>query len=213
MEVRKAGMPNGPKKFVNMNALTPSAMKKFCFAALLLLGSLYVCAQEGSEEGSGQNKFFAGGNFGLAFGRFTMVGLNPQVGYRFNRYLGAGLGLNLVYASQRERDPFTRQDYRKVVQGITGLNTFVRFYPTQRFLVQLQPEANYIFGKQIFYQPVKETYKLDAEIIPSFLVGGGMVTPTPRGAMLFTVMYDVVQNPASPYGSRPIVNVGYNFNF
>lgn len=196
-----------------MKNLILSTMKKLCFAAMLLMGSLSVFAQEGSEEGTGQSKFFAGGNFGLSLGRYTLVSLNPQVGYRFNRFLSAGLGLNMVYASQRERDPFTRQDYRKVVQGIAGLNTFVRFYPTQRFLVQVQPEANYIFGKQIFYQPVKETYKLDAEIIPSFLVGGGMVTPTPRGAMLFTVMYDVVQNPASPYGSRPIVNVGYNFNF
>jgi hypothetical protein len=188
-------------------------MKKFCLALLLLFGSLSGFAQEENDEGNQQNKFFAGGNFGLALGRFTMVNLNPQVGYRFNRYIGAGLGLNLVYASQRQRDPFTRQDYRKLVQGITGLNTFVRIYPTQRFLVQLQPEANYIFGKEIFYQPVKETYKIDAEIIPSFLVGGGMVTPMPKGAMLFTVMFDVVQNPASPYGNRPIVNVGYNFNF
>lgn len=188
-------------------------MKKFCLAALLLVGSLLVFAQEESEESTGQSKFFAGGNFGLSLGRYTLVSLNPQIGYRFNRYLSAGLGLNLVYASQRERHPFTRQDYRKVVQGITGLNTFVRIYPTQRFLVQLQPEANYIFGKEIFYQPVKETYTLNAEIIPSFLVGGGMVTPMPKGAMLFTVMFDVVQNQASPYGSRPIVNVGYNFNF
>ncbi len=196
-----------------MNSLIPSAMKKFCFAALLLMVNFSVFAQDGNEEGSGQSKFFAGGNFGLAFGRFTMINLNPQVGYRFNRFLGAGLGMNLVYTSLKERDPFTRQDHRRVVQGITGLNTFVRFYPAQRFLLQLQPEANYIFGKQIFYQPVKETYKLDAEIIPSLLVGGGLVTPTERGAMLFTVMYDVLQNTNSPYGNRPIVNVGYNFNF
>lgn len=186
-------------------------MKHYCFAILLLLFGFSAFAQD--EEESTSQKFFAGGNFGLSVGRYTLISLNPQVGYRFNRFLGAGLGLNLVYASQRERDPVTREDYRKVVQGITGLNAFVRFYPTQRFLVQVQPEANYIFGKQIFYQPVKETYKLDAEIIPSLLVGGGLVTPTGNGAMLFTVLYDVVQNPASPYGSRPIVNVGYNFNF
>jgi hypothetical protein len=100
-----------------------------------------------------------------------------------------------------------------VVQGITGLNTFVRFYPTQRFLIQVQPEANYIFGKEIFYQPVKQTYTLNAEIVPSLLIGGGLVTPTDKGAMLFTVMYDVIQDVNSPYGKRPIVNVGYNFNF
>ncbi len=177
--------------------------------AFLLGGSMAVVAQDESKE----SKFFGGGSFGLSFGRYTFLNVNPQVGYRFNRFLGAGMGLNLVYASQKEKDPFTRQDYRKTVQGITGLNAFVRLYPTQRFLVQVQPEANYIFGKEIFYQPVKESYKLDAEIIPSLLVGGGLVTPTANGAMLFTVMYDVLQNRASPYGSRPVVNVGYNIHF
>lgn len=185
-------------------------MKKLSLIALLLFGTLLLHAQD--EEAPKQNKFFAGGNFGLSLGRYTLINLNPQVGYRFNRFLGAGLGLNLVYASQKEKDAYGN-NYRKVVQGITGLNSFVRIYPIQQFMIQVQPEANYIFGKQIFYQPVKETYKLDAEIVPSLLVGGGLVTPTARGAMLFTLMYDVLQNPDSPYGNRPIVNVGFNVNF
>lgn len=187
-------------------------MKKILLLTIVSLSGIYVFAQ-GSDEDTKQDKFFAGGNFGLAFGRFTVINVNPQVGYRFNRYLGAGIGLNLLYASQKDKHPSTRQDLYKMVRGIAGMNTFVRFYPTQRFMVQVQPEGNYIFGKETFYQPQKQTYKLDAEIIPSVLVGGGMVTPTGRGAMLFTVMYDVMQNPASPYGNRPIVNVGYNFYF
>lgn len=184
-------------------------MKKLILSLGLLLGTTLAFSQD--EDGGKQSKFFGGGNFGLSLGRYTLVNLSPQVGYRFNRFLGAGLGMNLVYASQKEK--YNGQDYSKTIQGITGLNTFVRFYPIQHFMIQVQPEANYIFGKQIFYQPVKETYKLDAEIIPSLLVGGGLVTPAGRGAMLFTVMYDVLQDPNSPYGNRPIVNVGYNFNF
>ena len=188
-----------------------STMKKSILAAMFLLLATGAFSQS-SDEGPKQDKFFAGGNFGLSLGRYTLINLNPQVGYRFNRYLGAGIGMNLVYASQKEKDAYGR-DYHKVVQGITGLNAFLRLYPIQRILLQVQPEGNYIFGKQIFYQPVKETYKLDAEIVPSILVGGGLVNPTERGAMFLTVMYDVLQNPNSPYGNRPIVNVGYNFNF
>ena len=187
-------------------------MKKWNAVLVAVLISLSAMAQEEEgTEGSG-SKFFGGGNFGLSFGRYTLVSLNPQVGYRFNRFLGAGIGFNLVYASQKQKDVYGN-NYHKLVQGITGLNTFVRFYPTQRFMIQVQPEGNYIFGKEIYYQPVKETYKLDAEIIPSLLLGGGMVTPAGRGAMMFTVMYDVLQKPGSPYGNRPIVNVGYNFSF
>lgn len=188
-------------------------MKKLILSILVLVIHLSAVSQDEGSGGAKSDKLFAGGGFGLSFGRYTFINLNPQVGYRFNRFLGAGVGLNLVYASQKERDPFTREDYRKVVQGITGLNVFARFYPTQRIMLQVQPEGNYIFGKQIFYQPVKETYKLNAEIVPSLLVGGGLVTPTEKGALLMTVMYDIVQNANSPYGNRPIVNVGYNFNF
>ena len=190
-------------------SLTKSAVKNFSLATLLVFCSLATFAQA-EEEGAKRDRFFAGGNFGLSLGRYTLISLNPQVGYRFNRFLSAGLGMNLVYASQKEK--YNGADYSKTTQGITGLNTFVRFYPVQRFLVQLQPEANYIFGNVKYYNPPGK-YKLDAEIIPSFLVGGGLVTPTQRGAMLFTVMYDVLQNPNSPYGNRPIVNVGYNVNF
>jgi len=184
-------------------------MKKTVFTSLLgLLFSLSVFAQEENKE----TKLFAGGNFGLSFGSYTLINLNHQVGYRFNRFLGAGLGVNLLYASEKEKDALGN-DYRKVVEGITGLNAFVRFYPIQRILIQVQPEENYIFGKQIFYQPVKESYPIDAIIVPSILVGGGLATPTRNGAMLFTLMYDVLQNPNSPYGKKPIVNFGYNFNF
>lgn len=191
-------------------------MKKLCLSVGLLLCSLLLFSQD--ENGATQSKFFGGGNFGLTLGRYTLINLNPQVGYRFNRFLGAGLGMNLVYASQKEK--YNGQEYSKTVQGITGLNTFVRFYPIQNILIQVQPEANYTFGNTKYYmdqnfQPINPPFKskLDAEIIPSLLMGGGLATPAGRGAMLLTVMYDVLQDPNSPYGNRPIVNIGYNFNF
>lgn len=174
----------------------------------------YACsfALFAQDDESKPSRFFAGGNFGLSVGSYTLINLSPQIGYRFNKFLSSGLGINFQYASLKEKD-WAGRDYRKVVQGISGLNVFARFYPIQKFIIQLQPEGNYIFGKQIFYQPTKETYKLDAEIVPSLLAGGGLVTPTQKGAFLFTVMYDLLQKPNSPYGNQPIVNVGYNFNF
>ncbi len=188
-------------------------MKKILFIAAFTFSCVVLCAQdEDKSKGFTKEKLFAGGSFGLSFGSYTLLNLAPQVGYRFNKYLSSGVGINLLYVSQKEKDNYGN-DYRKVVQGITGLNFFARFYPTQKILIQIQPEGNYIFGKQIFYQPVKETYKLDAEIVPSLLAGGGLVVPTAKGAFITTVMYDVLQKVNSPYGNRPIVNVGYNFNF
>jgi hypothetical protein len=188
-------------------------MKKIVLLLTVVFCSIVLFAQdEQKPKGLNKDKLFAGGSFGLTFGSYTLINLSPQIGYRFNKYLAAGTGLNLIYASQKEEDIYGR-DYRKVVQGIAGLNLFARFYPVQQFLIQIQPEGNYIFGKQIFYQPVKETYKLDAEIVPSLLAGGGLVVPSGKGEFITTIMYDVLQKPNSPYGNRPIVNVGYNFNF
>src|SRR5829696_4109336 len=131
--------------------LINSTVKNFGFATLLLLFTLSAFAQTEDEEGK-EKKLFAGGSFGLAFGSYTLVSLNPQVGYRFNRFLSAGMGLNLLYASQKENDIYGN-DFSKTSEWITGLSMFARFYPTAQFLIQIQPEANYIWGNIKYYQP------------------------------------------------------------
>ena len=170
------------------------------------------CLLFAQEEATPQKKFFTGGNFGLTLGRYTIINVSPQIGYRFNRFVAAGLGLNLQYASVKEKDS-SGNDYSKTSQGITGLSLFGRFYPVQNIFLQVQPEGNYIFGRIKYYQPMVQTFKLDAEIVPAFLIGGGYSMPAGRGYFLTTVLYDVLQRPNSPYGNQPIVNFGYNFGF
>jgi long-subunit fatty acid transport protein len=188
-------------------------MKKLIWlTAIIFCCSVCFAQDEENINGFQKSKVFGGGNFGLSFGRYTFVNLSPQVGYRFNKYVAAGLGINLIYASQKDRDIYGN-DYSKTSQWITGLNLFGRFYPTQNILLQVQPEANYVFGNIKFYQPTEQTYKMNAEIIPSFLIGGGYAIPSQNGAFVTTVMYDILQRDGSPYGNRPIVNFGYNFNF
>ncbi|MGE5518823.1 MAG: hypothetical protein ACM3VS_02770 [Candidatus Dadabacteria bacterium] len=177
-----------------------------------VFSSLVVFSQDSVvHRGLRKENFFVGGNFGLTFGRYTLINVSPQLGYRFNKYVAAGVGLNLLYISDKEKDLYGN-DYRKVVQGVTGINLFGRVYPLQYLMFQVQPEANYIFGKQIFYQPTRETYNLDAEIVPSLLMGGGFVMPSERASLIISLMYDVLQDKNSPYGTKPVVNVGYNFN-
>ena len=182
-------------------------MKKPVLLLTILCCGLLLFAQE-----EPQKKFFTGGNFGLSFGRYTVINVSPQLGYRFSRFVSAGLGLNLQYLSIKEKD-WQGADYSKTSQGITGLNLFGRFYPVQNIFLQVQPEGNYIFGRIKYYQPMEQTFKLDAEIVPCFLVGGGYSMPAGRGYFLTTVLYDVLQRPNSPYGNQPIVNVGYNIGF
>ena len=188
-------------------------MKNIFLVLFVCLCGTSMFAQDLPEEersGFQKERLFVGGNFGLAFGDYTLIDVSPQIGYRFSNLFAAGLGLNFQYVSTKQRT-FSGSDYMKTSQGVTGLNLFARLYPIQQIMLQVQPEANYIFGKQIYYGPPQEEYKMDAMIVPILLVGGGAVIPSGRGAFIASVFYDVLQNTNSPYGARPIYKFGFNF--
>ncbi len=189
-------------------------MKNTIFILVLFLSSILCFAQEEPAEdkkGFQKEKIFIGGNFGLTFGDYTLINVSPQVGYRFNNYLAAGLGINAQYISVKQY-AYGGQEYSKTSQGVTGLNIFGRVYPIDQIMIQVQPEANYVFGNIKYYTSPPQTTKLDALIVPSLLIGGGAVIPSGRGAFIASVFYDILQDKNSPYGARPIYNFGYNIS-
>lgn len=159
------------------------------------------------KKGFQREKLFVGGNFGLTFGDYTLINISPQLGYRFTNFFAAGIGINAQYISIKDWGAYGEY---KSSRGVAGLNVFGRVYPISQLMLQLQPEANYIFGKDLYYNPRAE-YKSDAMIVPSLLAGGGAVLPAGRGAMIVSVFYDLLQHQHSPYGRRPIYNIGFNF--
>ena len=185
--------------------------------AFVLVASLPLMAQEteGEEKeekpkGFQKENLFIGGNFGLSFGDYTYINISPQLGYRFNNYLAAGFGINGVYTRERVRD-FIGNTYSKHNHGIIGLNVFGRVYPFKFLMIQAQPEMNYRFGKDTYYGGnAPGTYNSGAEIIPSLLLGAGAVLSQGRGALIISAMYDVLERKYSPYGRKPIYNIGYN---
>jgi hypothetical protein len=189
-------------------------MKKFIVNTILvLLTPLALLAQdeqEAPQKGFQKEKLFVGGNFGLTFGDYTLINVSPQLGYRFTKLFAAGLGINGQYVSYRQRDWNGNSLYKSSL-GVVGFNVFGRVYPIPQAMLQVQPEANYIFGKDTYYtgNPTGE-FKRDAMIVPSLLMGGGVVLPSGRGAFVISVMYDVLQNDNSPYGRRPVYNFGFN---
>ncbi len=193
-------------------------MKNILLIPFVFFLSLTALAQdrpEGEEEeekGYRKENLFVGGNFGLSFGDYTLINISPQLGYRFNRYLAAGVGINGQYVSVRDRY-INGNTFRKTSQGVVGLNVFGRVYPIPQIMLQAQPEFNYIFGKETYFDTNPRTeYKMDAEIVPSLLLGGGAVLQQGRGALIISVMYDVLQRDYSPYGRKPVYNFGYNIS-
>ena len=190
-------------------------MRNIVFGLLLLALSFSVWGKdetEGEKKGFQKERLFVGGNFGLTFGNYTLINISPQVGYRFTDFFAAGLGINGQYISVKSY--FTNgQEYSRTSQGVTGLNVFGRIYPVDQIMIQVQPEANYVFGNIKYYDGRSpDKIKLDAVIAPSLLLGGGAVLPAGRGSFIASVFYDVLQHKNSPYGARPIYNFGYNIS-
>ena len=189
-------------------------MRNAVFTFLILISSLVSFAQDAPAEerkGFQKEKLFVGGNFGLTFGDYTLIDVSPQVGYRFNDHLAAGIGINGQYIS--EKFYYGNQPAYKISRGVTGLNIFGRVYPINQIFIQAQPEANYVFGNIKYYDNTSpSSTKLDAKIVPSLLLGGGAALPAGGGAFIISIFYDVLQNANSPYGARPIYNFGYNFS-
>jgi hypothetical protein len=189
-------------------------MRKMILSCLLLALTFTSFAQEedGERKGFRRENLFFGGNFGLMFGTNTLINVSPQVGYRFSNLFSAGVGINGQYLNQRVF--YTNgAEAGRWRQGVVGLNIFGRVNPIDQIMIQVQPEANYLFGNETLYGRNPETTKLDAVIVPSLLIGGGLVLPSGRGAMIVSVFYDVLQRERSPYQNRPIYNFGYNFGF
>jgi hypothetical protein len=202
-----------PEKFFKVKA---SFLKKAVLVFTLCISTFFVFGQDEEpekEKGFQKEKLFVGGNFGVSFGSYTFINISPQIGYRFTDHFAAGVGLNLQYVSDKLED-YNGDTYYKTEQGVTGLSVFGRVYPIRQFMLQVQPEVNYVFGKEKYfqtsYQPAQE-YNLNAEIVPSLLLGGGLVLPSgSRGAFIISVFYDILQDPGSPYGKRAIVNFTFN---
>ncbi len=182
-------------------------MKFILISTLFLFSIIKLSAQ--NDPGSKGN-FFIGGNLGISTGSYTHLNLSPQIGYRFNRFLAAGAGINAQYIGLKEN--FNGSLYRRMQQGVAGVNLFGRFFPIEQLMVQVQPELNYIFGRQTFYQPSREVFKLDDVIVPSILIGGGVVLPSRHGSFIAALYYDVWQDGNSVYGQKPFLNFGYTFN-
>lgn len=156
------------------------------------------------------HKLFIGGTIGLTFGNITYLNLSPSIGYRFSELLAAGVQVNTQYESVKYYDQ-TNALYKKDRYGVLGAGIFGRIYPIPQLFIHVQPEMNFIFGNTTFYNgnTASEKYR---EHAPSLLAGLGY-SQNIGGNSAFTLMilYDVLQNPNSPYGSKPIFRAGVNF--
>ncbi|MDO5523820.1 MAG: hypothetical protein Q4G48_07235 [Bacteroidia bacterium] len=140
-----------------------------------------------------KSKLRYGANIGLSLSRnYTAFNFGPQVGYQFNNYFMAGVGVKYYYNKVRA---FQYNEQYLYKNNLLGANVFGYFYPVRYLVVFAQPEINYLWAN-LKNETTGEATKSSGPV-PSLLVGGGLRV----GRSHITINYDLVQHVNSPHPS------------
>jgi hypothetical protein len=222
---------------------TKHGMNKICIIIALCLGlatsagaqELYNSSgvhstplkKKVQPKGFDPQRLIFGGGLGLSFGEVTAVALTPTIGYRITDHFAAGVGLGFQYYNAK--DFF--QVYSYSVQDYVSFplkSTFV--YPSvwARYVVFrnifVQAEAEYDIQHFKVYtqdsdpnsptlgEPISSTLNYKS---PALLLGAGLRQPiSDRSSFVIMAMYDVIQDPYSPYLNHDnIPHIDFRFGF
>jgi len=150
---------------------------------------------------SPNNRIYYGGNVGLSFGSYTMIGLYPLVGYKVTDKLSFGGKIGYEYIQDKRYEPsYSSSNY--------GASIFTRY----RIIPRLYLHAEYA-GLNYAVRDIDGEAK--REWIPFLFVGGGFSQSLGNHAWLnLQVLFDVLQNENSPYSSwEPFFSVGIGVGF
>ncbi len=169
------------------------------------------------KGGFKQQNIFIGGslNVGLGGGQLTLGG-SPEIGYSFNQWLDAGLGLNLIYTSVAANTYYNPTD-TKLRQFNYGGGPFIRVYPVNFLFLEGQFEENWT---RITEKDANYTFKRTVDA-SSFIAGIGYTQRVVgQGSYYLMIGIDLLRNTYSPYVTensvgqlvaQPIIRGGFNF--
>lgn len=140
-----------------------------------------------------QENIFYGGGLGLAFGNYINLNLNPQVGLKFTDWWGAGVGVDYNYVGSSAVN----------VQAV-GPSVFTRLKFFNALLLQAEYNHTYMRYRELGYEE-----RLN---FPMFLVGPGYQSGSDNGGVFFMVLWDLIQDPRSPF-FIPTFRAGVSIGF
>jgi hypothetical protein len=192
-------------------------IKKVVIASVALVIALQGSAQrhlpdrpstysdEGPPTGFQKENLFLGGSINVGFSGYDFnVGSSPEIGYSLNRFLDAGLVVNLNYSSERA-DPtgYYNADTRYRAFNYGG-GAFARLYPLPFLFLQVQPEYNWINYNYKYSDGSSTSFTTQAS---SLLLGIGYGQRVIGHANFYiALLFDALSNPNSPYRD-PYTNV------
>ena len=150
-----------------------------------------------------KDRTYFGGNLGLSFGTVTSVQVEPWMGVFLDkpRKFSVGAGITYWYFRDSRFVPeFESNSY--------GYRVFSRY----RVLQPVYLHAEY--SSQSFEIVDRFDGSIDRRWVPFLLVGGGYVSSLGgRSSVFIQVLWDVLQDPNSPYGGQPFFSMGIGTGF
>lgn len=162
--------------------------------------SIYIQKQQAEVKQAPKITPYYGLIFGLSFGNYTRININPTIGFPLTPQLslGARVGYEYVKDTRYALDQ-TWNNY--------GASVFARYKVIPRAYVH----AEYAYYNYNYKTDVSE----DSFWVPFLYVGGGYIQPVGNNvAVVLEVLFDVLQNEKSPYGDwDPIISIGVQAGF
>jgi hypothetical protein len=143
-----------------------------------------------------KDKIYYGGYLNLSFGSYTMIGIEPMIGYKIIPRLSVGVKIRYDYIQDnRYSETYSASNY--------GASIFTRLNVVRGLYAHLE-YAGYNFEN---YNALGES---DREWISFIFLGAGYNLRVGKRSSLFVqVLFDVLQNENSPYNSwEPFYSVG-----
>lgn len=148
-----------------------------------------------------KDKIYFGGYVNFSLGSYSMVGIEPMVGYKVLPFLSLGLKLRYDYISDnRYSETYNTSTY--------GGSLFARLTSKRRIYLHAE-YASYN------YDLYDESGELGREWIPYLFLGGGYSQPLGgRTSLNAQILFDVLQDDRSPYNNwEPFYSVGISVGF
>jgi hypothetical protein len=190
----------------------------FIFAAKLL-AQVEEPVAPGQVEQREKERFIdrlvIGGDIGLSFGTVTYIKLAPEIGYRLNSRLTAGLGPIYIYEKYKSYGLETSTYGGKAVISFTvikgkenggsfGIGDIVLHAENE--IVNVEPIYEAYYSPSLYY------YFGDRVWIDNLLLGPGLVQPiSDRFNIAIYLLWDVTQNKFSYY-NNPIFKFGFIYS-
>jgi len=150
-----------------------------------------------------KDRLWFGGGVSLMFGTVTNLGVAPMVGYKVDQKgkLSTGIGLNYYYFKDSRYVPsYESSNY--------GWSLFSRY----RVIPQAYLHAEFNSQNYEIYNPFGDDRR--REWVPFLLVGGGYSQQLAGNSyMTVQILWDVIQDIRSPYGSAPFFTAGFGVGF